>query len=53
MSAAEKDNVIRILEYRSVEQSELTKPRGSHADVSASVREILEAVRAAAVYGEV
>ena len=45
MSAAEKDNVIRILEYRSVEQSELTKPRGSHADVSASVREILEAVR--------
>ena len=45
MSAAEKNNVIRILEYRSVEQSELTKPRGSHADVSASVREILEAVR--------
>ena len=46
MSASEKDNVIRILEYRSVEQAELTKPRGSHADVSASVREILEAVRA-------
>ena len=45
MSASEKDNVIRILEYRSVEQAELTKPRGSHADVSASVREILEAVR--------
>ena len=45
MSAAEKNNVIRILEYCSVEQSELTKPRGSHADVSASVREILEAVR--------
>ena len=45
MSAAEKNNVIRILEYRSVEQSELTKPRGSHADVSVSVREILEAVR--------
>ena len=46
MSVSEKDNVIRILEYRSVEQAELTKPRGSHADVSASVREILEAVRA-------
>ncbi len=45
MSASEKDNVIRILEYRSVGQAELTKPRGSHADVSASVREILEAVR--------
>ena len=45
MSIAEKENVIRILEYRSVEQAELTKPRGSHADVSASVREILEAVR--------
>ena len=45
MSAAEKNNVIRILEYRSVAQSELTKPRGSHADVSASVKEILEAVR--------
>ena len=50
MSAAEKDNVIRILEYRSVEQFELTKPRGSHADVSAS-----DGGRrgAAAVYGEV
>ena len=45
MSIAEKENVIRILEYRSVEQAELTKPRGSHADVSASVSEILEAVR--------
>ena len=45
MNASEKENVIRILEYRSVEQAELTKPRGSHADVSASVKEILEAVR--------
>ena len=45
MNASEKEKVIRILEYRSVEQAELTKPRGSHADVSASVREILEAVR--------
>lgn len=45
MNASEKEKVIRILEYRSVEQAELTKPRGSHADVSASVKEILEAVR--------
>ena len=45
MSLSEKENVIRILEYRGIEQAELTKPRGSHADVSASVREILEAVR--------
>ena len=39
------DSVIRILEYGSMDRRELTKPRGSHADVSASVRDILEAVR--------
>ena len=39
------ENVIRILEYRNTDRKELVKPRGSHADVSDSVREILSAVR--------
>ncbi|MBQ9664344.1 MAG: histidinol dehydrogenase [Oscillospiraceae bacterium] len=40
------ESVIRVLEYDKMDRAELTKPRGSHADVSASVREILDAVRA-------
>ncbi len=40
-----KDSVIRILRYADMDRRELTKPRGSHADVSASVKDILEAVR--------
>lgn len=39
------DSVIRILDYRTMDRAELTKPRGSHADVSGSVKGILEAVK--------
>ena len=39
------ESIIRTADYRTMDRSELTKPRGSHADVSSSVREILEAVR--------
>ena len=42
---ADKESVIRILRYQNMDRSELTKPRGSHADVSASVSGILKAVR--------
>ncbi len=37
--------MIRILKYSEIQQEELTKPRGSHADVSGTVSEILETVR--------
>ncbi len=41
-----KDNaVIRVLEYGSVSSRELTKPRGSHADVSKVVAEIITTVQ--------
>ena len=43
---SDRDGVIRILHYRDTDQKELTKPRGSHADVSSTVKEILEKVRA-------
>ena len=39
------ESVIRILRFQNMDPAELTKPRGSHADVSGSVREILDAVR--------
>ncbi|MBR0161507.1 MAG: histidinol dehydrogenase [Oscillospiraceae bacterium] len=39
------DTVIRILNAAETEPAELTKPRGSHKDVSKVVREILETVR--------
>ena len=39
------ESVIRILQFQNMDPAELTKPRGSHADVSGSVREILDAVR--------
>ena len=37
--------VIRILRWDETPRSELTKQRGSHADVSAAVQTILHAVR--------
>ena len=39
------ESVIRFFDYRNMDRSELTKLRGSHADVSGAVRDILEAVR--------
>ena len=39
------DSVIRILDYATMDRAELTKPRGSHADVSGVVKDILDAVR--------
>ena len=42
---SDRDSVIRVLRYLETDQKELTKPRGSHADVSSTVREILETVR--------
>ncbi len=42
---SDRDSVIRVLRYLKTDQKELTKPRGSHADVSSTVREILETVR--------
>ena len=39
------ESVIRFFDYRDMDRRELTKPRGSHADVSEAVRDILEAVR--------
>ncbi len=44
-SMSDNDRVIRILRYEDTDRKELTKPRGSHADVSAAVREILQSVR--------
>ena len=39
------ENVIRMIRYEDTDPNLLTKPRGSHADVSEAVREILESVR--------
>ena len=43
--ALKEDTVIRVLKYGSVSSQELTKPRGSHADVSKVVSDILRTVR--------
>ena len=40
-----ENTVIRIFEYQKMDRAELTKPRGSHTDVSVTVREILDAVK--------
>ena len=40
-----EDTAIRVLKYGSVSNQELTKPRGSHADVSHVVSDILRTVR--------
>ncbi len=37
--------VIRLMNYKDIDRAELTKPRGSHADVSSTVSEILNTVR--------
>ena len=42
----EKHRVIRLFHYCDMDRAELTKPRGSHEDVSATVSEILSTVRA-------
>ena len=41
----DSDTLIRILRYTDTDPKELTKPRGSHADVSETVRDILDTVR--------
>ncbi len=41
----DRESVIRILRYVDVSPKELTKPRGSHTDVSETVQGILDAVR--------
>ena len=41
----ERESVIRVLNYADTDPKELTKPRGSHTDVSETVSRILDEVR--------